>query len=109
MGELKGKYYDFLARLQQFLDYKKYKLYNKQEKSLEQIVSDQENAIISANEKISIANDTMIYAKKFYRGDSILFSKKVISEAEFDKTKISYSSTKDSYQNAINSLSNTTQ
>jgi multidrug resistance efflux pump len=43
---------------------------------------------------------------KFYRRDSILFSKRVISESELDKTEISYNTSKDTYQGSVSSLIN---
>lgn len=109
LGELNVKYYDFSSRLQQFLDYNYNRLYDNKEKNLDEILKDQQNAVISAKEKIRMAKNTMVYAHKFYYRDSTLFLKRVISESELDKTQMSYIATKDSYQNAINNLSNATQ
>lgn len=51
----------------------------------------------------------MSYTYKFYSRDSILFTKKVISESELDKTQLSYLSSKEGLQNAINNFINAKQ
>jgi len=109
LGELNIKYYAFSSALQQFLNYKQDHLYEKQGESLLEILEEQKNAISSANERIVMSSKTLGYMHKFYSRDSILFEKKVISEAELDKTQMSYISSKDEYQNAINNLTNAKQ
>lgn len=109
LGELNVKYYTFSSALQQFLNYRQDHLYDKQGKSLIEILKEQQKAIKSAEQRIAMAINTSNYMHKFYTRDSTLFTKKVISESELDKTQMSYISAKDAQQNAINNLTNAKQ
>lgn len=104
LGELNIKYYAFSSALQQMINFRDHHLYDKQGKSLHEILNEQQMAITSAEKRIIMAKNTLAYVHKFYSRDSTLFTKKVISESELDKTQMSYISSKDAYQNALNNL-----
>ncbi|KAA8474324.1 HlyD family secretion protein [Arcticibacter tournemirensis] len=106
LGELNVKYYEFSSALEQFINFEQDDLYDKQTISLIEIIDEQKKAIFSAEQRIIMAIKTLNYIHKFYSRDSILFSKKVISESELDKTQMNYISAKDAYQSSINSLTN---
>ncbi|WP_029285935.1 HlyD family secretion protein [Pedobacter sp. R20-19] len=109
LGELNAKYYAFVNSLQDFINYKEDKLLDKQAQNFLVLLNEQRNSISTANKRVEMAKNSLIYVHKFYSRDSTLFTKKVISESELDKTQMSYLSSKDGLQNAINNLINAKQ
>jgi multidrug efflux pump subunit AcrA (membrane-fusion protein) len=104
LGELNGKYYAFINSLQDFINYKEGKLLDKQKASLLVTLKEQKQAITIAKRRLSMGLNALKYAHKFYSRDSLLFIRKVISEAELDKSEVTYNNSKDSYQSYLNSL-----
>lgn len=104
LGELNSKYYAFVSSLQEYTNYKYDKLFDKQGQNLADLLVEQEKAMESARNRVEMAKKSLTYAHKFYQRDSTLFKNKVISEAELDKTEMSYISNKDALQAAINNL-----
>lgn len=109
LGELNSKYYAFANSLQDFINYKKDKLFDKERTNYEVLLDEQHSAIATASNRIEMAKKTLDYTKKFYRRDSTLYTKKVISESELDKTQINFLASKDGLQNAINNFINAQQ
>ena len=109
LGELNSKYYAFVNSLQELTNYKHDKLFEKQEASLRKIYIEQEKSIQSSTLKVKTGANSLQYMQKFHRRDSTLLSKKVVSEADFDKTEITYLNSKDNYQNAVSTLINNRQ
>lgn len=109
LGELNVKYYTFVNSLQEFINYKQDKLYDKQGENYSLLLQEQQKTIESATERIKMTKNSLLYAHKFYARDSILFLKKVISESEFDKTAMNYLSIKDGLQGAYTNLINARQ
>lgn len=109
LGELNNKYYGFTNSLQEFINYKKDRLLDKQSDNFKRMLLEEENAIATAKSRVEVAKNSLKYVHKFYTRDSILFIKKVISESELDKTQMSYLSSKDAFQNATNNLINAKQ
>ncbi|TCD20387.1 HlyD family efflux transporter periplasmic adaptor subunit [Pedobacter psychrodurus] len=109
LGELNSKYYAFVSSLQEYTNYKYDKLFDKQGQNLANLLVEQEKAMESAKTRVEMANKSLTYAHKFYQRDSTLFKNKVISEAELDKTEMSYIANKDALQAAINNLVQTKQ
>jgi hypothetical protein len=109
LGELNGKYYTFINAIQELANYKHDKLFEKQEESLHKLNIEQEKAIHSSTSKVKTGANSLGFMKKFHHRDSILLSKGVVSEADFDKTEMSYLNSKDNYQNAISTLINNRQ
>ncbi|MEH3111736.1 HlyD family secretion protein [Pedobacter terrae] len=104
LGDLNVKYYAFTSALQLYINYQKDDLYDKKDASLKEILNEQEKAIKVAKQRITMSENNLNFTHKFFRRDSILFTKKVISEAELDKTQINYISAKDAYQSALSNL-----
>jgi len=104
LGELNGKYYAFINSLQDLINYKEGKLLDKQQISLAITLAEQQRAIAIAKKRLDMGLNSLKYAKKFYSRDSLLFIKKVISEAELDKSEVAYNTSKDGYENYLNNL-----
>ncbi|WP_443936487.1 HlyD family secretion protein [Pedobacter sp. MW01-1-1] len=109
LGELNAKYYGFTSALQTYINFKEGHVYDKQGASLKEILNEQKLAIEAAKQRVEMATRNLQLTHKFYSRDSILFLKRVISEAEFDKTQMSYVSAKDANQSALNSLATANQ
>jgi len=109
MGELNAKYYAFANSLQEFMNYKDDKLFDKQGESYKELEREQKKAVSVALERITMVKKSLDYSHKFYSRDSILFINKVISESEMDKSQMTYLTSKDALQNAYNNLINAKQ
>lgn len=106
LGELTPKYYSFINSLQQLHSFKVNKLYEKQLENLSLLVKEQEKSVLSMEKKLSMSKENLGFIYKFFKRDSTLFLKKVLSEADFDKTKMSYLNGKDNYQSSLGALIN---
>lgn len=109
LGELNAKYYNFINSLENFINYKDDGLLTKQQDGYLKILREQENAIASAKDRLEMGLNSLKYAHKFYSRDSLLFIRKVISEAELDKSQMAYITNKDNYQSYQNNLINARQ
>jgi len=103
-GELNSKYYTFLNSIQELTNYKVDKLFDKQITSYKKILVEQNYAIRTAQERLRTGENSLKYAHKFFQRDSLLFLKRIISEAEFDKSQMTYNASKDNYQSNLNNL-----
>ncbi len=108
-GEINQKYAVFLNSINELNNYNVDKLFDKQSQNLVSLLNEQRNAISTSMNRIDMSSRNLASMKKFYRRDSTLFSKRVISESELDKTEISYTTSKDTYQGAVSALINTKQ
>lgn len=108
-GEINGKYAIFLNSLNELNNYNEDKLFDKQAQTLTNLLSEQNNAVRTSQNRIEMSSKNLEYISKFYKRDSTLFSKKVISESELDKTEMTYLNNKDAYQNAVGGLLNNKQ
>lgn len=109
LGELNVKYYAFVRCLQELLNFKEDRLLESQTINYTNLLNEQKQAIGTSNSRVEMAKNNLLYANKFYKRDSLLFTKKVISEVELDKSQLNYLSSKDGLQNAINNLINSRQ
>ncbi|RBQ07840.1 HlyD family efflux transporter periplasmic adaptor subunit [Pedobacter miscanthi] len=109
LGELNGKYYSFTNNLQEFINYKQDRLLDKQSNNFRTLLLEQQNGVSNAVARIEMARNSLDYFHKFYSRDSTLFLKKVISEAEWDKTQMGYLNSKDALHSAMNNLINAKQ
>jgi hypothetical protein len=109
LGELNTKYYGFASALQEYTNYKQDKLFDKQSANLNALLNEQKKAINTISKRVEMAKNSLRYAHKFYTRDSTLFTKKVISESELDKTEMNFLSTKDALQSVVNNLINAKQ
>jgi len=104
LGELNSKYYSFINALNQFSNHITDGAYNQNKKNTEIILNEQKKAVNNAEDQISIAKKNLAYALKFYKRDSMLYAKRVISESEFDQTQINFLAAKDRLSQASASL-----
>ncbi|MBB5635306.1 multidrug resistance efflux pump [Pedobacter cryoconitis] len=109
LGELNVKYFSFTSALQLFKNYKQDHLFEQQQQNLQEILKEQQKAILAAEKRIEMSMKMLIFAGKFYSRDSLLFVKKVISETELDKSQLAHINAKDNYQSALNNLINSKQ
>ncbi|OWK68654.1 HlyD family secretion protein [Pedobacter sp. AJM] len=109
LGELNVKYYAFVRSLQELLNFKEDKLLESQTINFANVLNEQKEAVSTSNSRVEMAKNNLLYANKFYKRDSLLFTKKVISEAELDKSQLNYLSSKDGLESAINNLINSKQ
>ncbi|WP_410222207.1 HlyD family secretion protein [Pedobacter sp.] len=109
MGELNGKYNTFINSVINLNNFKIDQPLDKQVENLNALLLEQKKSIDISSKRVEMVKHNMDYVGKFYKRDSLLFIKKVISEADLDKTQISYFNAKDSYHNAMNTLVNSTQ
>ncbi len=113
LGEVTNKYYTFIENVNQLKNFEENKSYLKQIDGLNALLGEQNRSIIANNDRVAIAKNSMLYTRKFYSRDSILFKEKVISEAELDQAQLNYLNSKDNYQvtfaNQINALLNAKQ
>lgn len=108
-GEINPKYSIFLNSINELNNYNVEKLFDHQSQNLTVLLNEQKNAIATTVKRIDMSSRNLASVSKFYKRDSILFSKRVISESELDKTEISYTTSKDNYQGAVSSLINAKQ
>jgi len=104
LGELNGRYNAFVNSISELDNYNADRLFDKQIEDLSLLLSDQNKSIEISSNRMEMNRENLDYIKKFYRRDSILFAKKVISESDLDKMQISYFGSKDAYQNSISTL-----
>lgn len=104
IGELNIKYYTFVNALQQYINHADDRLLEKQSQNLRVILAEQYKAQQAAQKRLEMSRNQLAYTYKFFKRDSTLFQKKVISEAELDRTQMSYIGAKDAYQTALGNL-----
>lgn len=85
LGDLTIPYSSFLNSLKQLGDYQKDRLYDKHDKSLVNILNEQRIALRTLGEKEDLSRKNLSISKKFLERDSILLSKKAISQVEFEQ------------------------
>lgn len=90
LGELSTRYFQFLSAMNLLANYQKDQIYFKQEQSLKRILAEYTHKLRSVISKnIHNSKNTSFY-KKFSQRDSLLLTKKVISEAEFNRSELNY-------------------
>jgi multidrug resistance efflux pump len=109
LGELNVQYYSFANSLQDYYNYQEDKMIDNQAANYSTLLKEQNNAINTAVSRLGMAKNSLIYVYKFYKRDSTLYSKKIISESELDKTQMNYISSKDKLEDAVNNLINARQ
>lgn len=104
LGEMNSRYNAFVSSLNEIDNYYNDKLIDKQIESLRLLLSEQRQGVEISSKRITTAKQNLDYIRKFYKRDSLLFVRKVISESDLDRTKLSYLSANDAYQNSISVL-----
>ena len=89
LGEMNSVYFTFLNNLYQYLDYYHEKLFNKQKDILNKLTTSQKQSYSELNDEYERLKNKYALALKSYKRDSILFTERVETEAEFEKSKMS--------------------
>lgn len=105
LGELSSKYFVFLNSFTQTAQYYQANLYDKQTEVLNKLILEYSKIRDIAAHRIEMSEASMGLVGKFSGRDSILFAKKVLSEAENDRSKITFISAQDGYQNILKEYS----
>lgn len=100
LGELTSKYYTFISSLHQLATFNDDRLYDKQIASLHSLHGFQLKEVTNSRERTSLSEGVVSYSKQSLKRDSILFSQKVISAAEFEQAKVEYLSRNSGFTNA---------
>ncbi|WP_316847132.1 HlyD family efflux transporter periplasmic adaptor subunit [Pedobacter psychrodurus] len=90
LGELSSRYFQFLSSLNHLANYHKDQIYIKQEQSLKRILAEYTHKLNSVLSKNLHNSKNASFYKRFSQRDSVLLAKKVISEAEFNRSELSY-------------------
>ena len=107
LGTLQQLYTSFFTTLFEYLEYKRL-LYYPQKRSitLERISQYKEQYNILLNQQ-KISEEQFVIAQKQYSRDSILHSKKVLADEEFETTEIAFLQNRTSLENMRTNLNNT--
>ncbi|MGE9312667.1 HlyD family secretion protein [Niabella sp. CJ426] len=90
LGALTTKYYYFLNSVSQLRNFLDGGLYNKRVESLKQLVAQQSKESENMKERVATTEANIGIVKKLYGRDSLLFKDKVLSEADLEKSNLSY-------------------
>lgn len=101
LGDLTIPYSSFLTSIKQLADYQDHKLFDKQAKSLNNILQEQKSALQTLREKEELNKENVQINKKFLLRDSILLAKKIISQSEFEQSLAANLNSADQYKSAI--------
>src|SRR5690606_4288482 len=85
LGDLTVPYSSFHSTLRELADYQEHRLFDKQEKSLADVLQEQRNALNALHEKEQLSLSNLGISDKFMERYTTLLEKKVISQAEFDQ------------------------
>lgn len=105
LGELSIKYFTFLNALTQTTQYYQANLYDKQAEVLKKLIQEYRKILHITALRIGMSERNMGLVGKFSDRDSILFSKRVLAEAENDRSQITLISARDAYQNMLREYS----
>jgi len=95
LGELDGKYFAFLDVAQKLNAYYDKKKFAQRIESIAQIIAQRKKYLKIENEKVALMRSKKSMAEKFRKRDSLLFARRVISEQEYDNSKINAISASD--------------
>lgn len=95
LGDLTIPYSSFLSSLKQLADYQDHKVYDKQSQSLGKILKEQNAALGTLSDKERIGRENLKISDKFLERDSILLAKRIISQAEYERSVAAHLSAED--------------
>lgn len=90
LGDLTAPYSSFLSSIKQLADYQDNRVYDKQGSSLMKILSEQNIALKTFREKEALNRRNLEISNKYLQRDSILLSKKLISDAEYEQSIVGH-------------------
>jgi hypothetical protein len=88
LGVLSEKYYYFVNALQQYINYYGDNLYGKQVENLQKLQEEQGNLLHSSVAQSRLMDSNLQIMSRFREMDSVLFSQKVLSVADYDRNKL---------------------
>jgi hypothetical protein len=100
LGELTLKYYNFISSLHQLATFNNDRLYDKQIASLQNLYEHQLREVKNSSERTDINKGVLSFSQKFLERDSILFTQKVSSAAEYEKARLQHLSYGAGFTNA---------
>lgn len=88
LGELNVSYYAFLSALSNMIEYQENNLFDKQATLLRKLFFNQQELLKENYTEKGIRQQTMLLQARSYHRDSILHTKKVVADAEIEKSKM---------------------
>lgn len=101
LGDLTIPYSSFLSSLKQLSDYQEHRQYDKQHLSLTIIRQEQKLALATLIEKEVLSMENIKLNQKILERDSILLARKVISQAEYERSLASNINSTDQYKTSL--------
>lgn len=109
LGELNHKYYQFLSSLNNLLNYRHDGVYEKQQETLARLLAEYDKMQRSMKTRSGYNQKNADIINKFHQRDSILLKKRVISQAEFDRSQLNYIEALSVNENSVYQLSELAQ
>ncbi len=104
VGELNGPYFAFIEAYEKFIEHHEEDLFSKQSDVLSQMLLEQGNILDVTKQKLAISKENIRLVGKFHNRDSILLKRRVLTEAEFDKSDMNFLSVKEAHHTMINNV-----
>lgn len=104
LGILSERYYFFVNSLQQYINYHSDNLYGKQLENLERLRGEQDNLLNSSIAQSRLIDSNLQIMHRFREMDSVLFSQKVLSVADYDRNKLNFLSSSMDKEHAQSSV-----
>ena len=109
LGELNTQYHDFVNALQEYTNYHVEDFYTKQAETVRALLDEQWTLLRSAEQKAGTTFENLEISRRNHRRDSILYTRKVASAAEFDWSRQSYLAAETQHWNAAGEINNAKQ
>jgi len=108
LGELNVRYYAFLTALYQYIDYREYNIFEKQQDILNKFSLNKRTMLEQNYKELTIKKNKLDLAVKAYNRDSVLNKGKVLAEAELENSRMNRLTFQENYT-SINKEITTTQ
>lgn len=104
LGELNDAYYALLNSFSLIENFKADNIYSKQDEIYDELIIQKSMALSTLNNKLKLSKENLKLVDKFVARDSILFSKKVLTESEKDRSQMSQLSARDAVQSIFREI-----
>lgn len=101
LGDLTVPYSVFLSNLKLRADYQDHKVYEKHDYSLSKILKEQNSALLTLREKEHLSKENLKLSDKYLERDSILLSKRLISQYEYEQSISSHLGAEDQLKTSL--------
>jgi len=105
LGELNSSYFEFLNKANEYLHKEQKYLYSEESDLLKKSLAEQEIILSNYKSKLELNKENLKIVQKFLKRDSLLFTKKVLTENDLDRSKINYLTISENQQNINNDIS----